>query len=173
MTAPLTLPSRSIVVTDSIPGSRRQIDQEKIQILPFDTPEELIDELILVGIAPDNGIIRILQQERHGRDLQIVRLEGNDPARRADLELLTFGADHLGNIGAVNVHVTDTDMPSLERQAHREIGGARALSDPALIAHDEDFVLDALHPLGYQPAAMSFLVLLTGSFSSQIAHAHI
>src|SRR6478752_4582007 len=52
-------------------------------------------------------------------------------------------------------------MPSLERQTDGEIRRAGALSHPALVAHDEDFVLDPLHPLGDQPSAVPFLVLLT------------
>ena len=52
------------------------------------------------------------------------------------------------------------DMPALERKTHGEIGRAGTLSHSALVAHDEHFVFDALHPFGDEPAAMSFFILL-------------
>ncbi len=144
-----------------VSSSGRQIDQEEVQVLPFDSAQQLVDELVLVGITPDDGIIGVLQQKRHGGNLEVVGLKRNDAARGADLELLSFGANHFRDVGTVNVHVANADMPSLERQTHCEIRRAGAFSHPALVAHDEDFVLDPLHPLGDQPAAVPFLVLLT------------
>src|SRR6185436_20342164 len=53
-------------------------------------------------------------------------------------------------------------MPSLEREAHGEVRRTGTLSDPTLVAHDEHFVFDPLHPFGHQPATVPLLVLLTG-----------
>ena len=39
MTAPLTLPSRSMVVTDSLPVPGGKSIKQEIQILPFDTAQ--------------------------------------------------------------------------------------------------------------------------------------
>ena len=86
----------------------------------------------------------------------------NNAPSGADLQLLAFRPDHLGDVGAMDIHIADPHMPSLECQTHGEVGGDGALSDPALVAHDEHFVLDSLHPLRDEPAAMPFLVLLAG-----------
>ena len=85
----------------------------------------------------------------------------NNAAARADLETLPFGAHHFGNIGAVNIHVADTDLVSLQRQADGQVRGDGAFADPALVAHDEDLVVDPLHAFGHQPPAVTFLVFLT------------
>ena len=145
-----------------IAGSGRQIHQKKIQILPFHATEQLIDEFIFIGVAPNNGIVRILEQEGHRRDLEIVGLVRNDAPRGADLELLPLRPHHLRNIGSMDVHVADSDMPAFQGKAHGQIGGAGAFPHAALVAHDEHLVLDPLHPLGNQPPAMAFLVFLTG-----------
>ncbi len=62
----------------------------------------------------------------------------------------------------MNVHVADADMPTLERKTDGQVGRTGAFSDSALVTHDKHFVLDPLHPLGDEPAAVPFLVLLTG-----------
>ena len=84
------------------------------------------------------------------------------PPERADLELLPFRAHHLGNVRAMDIHVANADMPAFERKTHGEIRRAGALSHSTLVAHDEHFVFDPLHPLGDQPTAVPFLVLLAG-----------
>ncbi len=143
-----------------VPGPWREVDQQEIQVLPLHAAEQLIDELVLVRIAPDDGIVGVLQQKRHRRDFEVVGLKRNDPAGGADLKFLAFGAHHFGNIGSMDVHIADADMPPLERETDGDIRGARALPHPAFIAHDEDFVLDPIHPPGHQPATMPFLVFL-------------
>ncbi len=145
-----------------IAGPGRQIHEEKIQILPLDAAEQLVDEFVLISVAPNDGIVRILEQEGHGGDLEIVGLVRDDPARRADLQLLPLCADHLRDVRPVDVHIADADMPALESETDRDVGRAGALAHPAFIAHDEHLVFDALHPFGDEPAAVAFLVFLTG-----------
>src|SRR2546422_4437642 len=89
-------------------------------------------------------------------------LERDDAARRADLELLPLPADHLGDVGPVDVHIRDADFLAQECEAHGQVRRDGALTDPALVAHDQDLVADDRHPLVHEPAAVPFLVLLAG-----------
>jgi hypothetical protein len=151
-----------MVVTDSLPVPGRQIDQQEIEILPFHPSQQLIDELILISVAPDDRIIGVLQQERHRRDLHVVGLKRNDSPGRADLQLLSFRPDHLGNVGTMNVHVANPDMPAFEREADRQVGGAGTFPHSTLVAHDQDLIFDPFHAFGDEPPAVAFLVFLTG-----------
>src|SRR4029077_4737291 len=118
--------------------------KQEIKILPFDTAQELVDELILVCIAPDDRIVRVLQEERHRGDLEVIRLKRDDPARTADLEFLPFGPHHLWNVRAMDIHIANADMPPFERKTHGKIRRASTLSYPTLVTHNEDFVFDPL-----------------------------
>ena len=62
----------------------------------------------------------------------------------------------------MDIHIANADMPPFERKTHGEVRRTGTLSASTLVAHDEHFVFDSLHPFGYQPAAVPFLILLTG-----------
>src|SRR5947199_10440793 len=86
-----------------IAGPRREIHEQEIQILPLDSAEQLVDEFVLVGIAPDEGVIGILEEEGHRRNLEVIGSIRDDPSGRADLQFLALGSDHLRDIGAMDI----------------------------------------------------------------------
>ena len=145
-----------------IAGAWREVHQEIIQLLPLHATNQLIDELIFVGIPPHNRIVGILQEKRHRGNFDIEGLKWNDPAARADFQFLPFAPDHLGNVRAMNVHVHDADLFPQQCQAHGQVRGHRALADAAFVAHDQYLVTDDGHPLVHEPTAMAFFVLLAG-----------
>src|SRR3977135_2182062 len=62
----------------------------------------------------------------------------------------------------MDIHIANADMPPFERKTHGEVRRTVTLSSSPLVAHDEHFVFDSLHPFGYQPATVPLLILLTG-----------
>ena len=67
--------------------------------------EELLDEAILPGPAPDDSIVRVGQQEAYGHDRQVVLHIHGRPAQVAPVDLLVFEPCQLGHAGAADVHI--------------------------------------------------------------------
>ena len=61
----------------------------------------------------------------------------------------------------MDVHIANTDVPPFECETHGKIRRTGAFPDSTLVAHDEHFVFNPLHPFGHQPATVSLLVFLT------------
>jgi hypothetical protein len=54
-------------------------------------------------------------------------------------------AQHPGNTGAIEIDVQEPDSRVLTGQGEGKVDGRHALSDAALAAHDDQFMLDAGH----------------------------
>lgn len=128
-----------------VAGARRRVDEHKVQVAPLHVLEELLDQAVLLGPAPDDGLVAAGQHELDAHDGQVVHDPDGRPAGAADVYGLVLDAHHLGYARAANVRVHDADVAvRVGRQGVREQRRKGALADAALAAEDEDLVLDIL-----------------------------
>ena len=118
-----------------IAGSRRQIDNEVIQLAPVDILEELPDCRILHRTSPDNRACLVGEQERHRNHAEIAHdHNGVNLLAVHRCQLLILDAQHLGNIRTVNIHIGDTCRITAVGKRHCKVCGDRTLSHAAFAA---------------------------------------
>src|SRR5579859_2059141 len=119
-----------------VAGAGREVDDEVIELAPLDTPQELRDDAVQHGAAPDHGLVAGIQQA-HGDHFHAGDLDGDDAFFRGGLGLLE-GAEHDGDVGAVDVGVHEADFVAELHESEREIDGYRGFADAAFSAGDGD-----------------------------------
>ena len=112
-----------------ITGSRRQIDEQIIELAPIHIPQELLQDLHNDRSAPDGWRVAF-DHEAKRDDLHSMRLEGND-FLVAHLGLLGH-AQHPRDVGAIDVSVHDPHRKPLLRQRDGEVGGDGRLAHASL-----------------------------------------
>ena len=119
-----------------VPGARRHVHQEIVELAPVDIPQELLNHLHDDGAAPDGRRIA-LDQEPDRHEFDAVDFQGPDPAA-ADDRLLE-GSEHAGDVGAVDVRIHQPHSVTLTRQGDGQVGGDGGLPHSALPgAHRDD-----------------------------------
>ena len=113
-----------------IRGSRRQVNDEIVEVAPLHVAQELLNRATDKGAAP-NDRLTLGDEELNGDDLDAVALDRLDLAARARLR----GADrphHLGNVRPGDVSVEKADTGAALGQGHGQVHRDGALADAAL-----------------------------------------
>src|SRR6202521_2956114 len=117
-----------------VAGAGREIDDEVIELAPFDTAQELRDDAVQHRAAPDHRFVTGIEQA-HGDHFQTLRLDRDHVLVGRGLRFLR-GAQHDGHVGAVNIGVHQADFVAKVREGQREIDGDGRLADAAFSAGD-------------------------------------
>ena len=113
-----------------IRGSRRQVNDEIVEVAPLHVAKELLNRATDEGPAPDDRLA-LRNEELNGDDLDAVALDRLDLAARAGLR----GAGrphHLGNVRPRDVGVEEADAGAALGQGNGKVDRDGALADPAL-----------------------------------------
>src|SRR5215211_7489911 len=122
-----------------IPGTRRQIDEQVVELAPVNAAEELVDHLREHRSPPD-GRLSSRHEEAHRHDSDAVAEDGNDrPLLRCQR---SGGAHNGGNARPVHIGVHQAHPGAQFCQRNREIRAHGRLPDTALPARDRNDVLD-------------------------------
>jgi hypothetical protein len=124
-----------------VAGARRQIDDEVVELSPFDLRKELADDGVQHGAAPNQRLIAGIK-EADRNHAQAVTLWGQDAVLADDVRLL-LGAEHERHVGAVNIGIEQSDLVAHARQSNRQINGERGLAYATLSRADSDDGIDA------------------------------
>src|ERR1700677_739139 len=92
---------------DYVPGTRRQIDQQKIKFAPLHLLQELADDLVQHGAAHDHRLIA-RGDKPNRNELDAMRHEGFNPVVFEHPRLLA-DAHHEWNVGAIDVSINEPD----------------------------------------------------------------
>ena len=124
-----------------IPGPRRQIDDQHVQIAPFHLRDQLLQRPHDHRAAPDHGLVLFQHQpDRHHR--HPMRLQGND--RLAIGRGGALGHAHHARLRrAVDIGVQQAHPAAGAGQRNRQIGRDGGFAHPALAAGHRD---DPVHP---------------------------
>ena len=124
-----------------VPGARRQIDDENIEIVPRHFAQHLRDGRDHHRSAPDHGVVFLDQKaDRHHLDAKpLHRLQH----ARAELPRLAAQAEQLWLRRTINVGIENAGLQSQRRKAEREIAGGGGFADAALAGGNGNDVLDA------------------------------
>ncbi len=122
--------------------ARGQIDDQVVQLAPFDVDDQLFQCLHQQRPAPDHRLVDI-DDETQGHDADPARGHDrpNPPVRRSLGGALGAGHHLLGR--TVDVGVEQADGEILLGQGQRKVGADGRLADAALARCDRDDVLDA------------------------------
>ena len=127
-----------------VAGSRREVDQQEVELPPGDVLEELLERLVQHRPAPDDrGVLLDEEADRHHADA--AGRKRDDLAFRRDRGALGAEAQHPRDRVAPHVGVEHADAAALGAQRRREVGGQRRLPDAALSGSDADDVLHRGH----------------------------
>ena len=124
-----------------IRGSRRQVNDEIVEVAPLHVAQELLNRTTDKGAAP-NDRLALGDEELNGDDLDAVALDRLDLAARARLR----GAGrphHLGNVRPGDVSVEKADTGAALGQGHGQVHRDGALADAALPGGDGHNVTNA------------------------------
>lgn len=126
-----------------VTGAGGGVDDEVIQLAPLDVLEELLDQAVLLGAAPDDGVVAVGKHELDAHDCQVFRNPNGTPAGVAHVYRLLLDTHHLGDAGPADVRVHDADLGfGVGGEGVGEHGGEGGFADSALAAQNEDLVLD-------------------------------
>ncbi|KAG0192387.1 hypothetical protein DFQ28_009340 [Apophysomyces sp. BC1034] len=120
----------------NVPGARRQVDDQVVQVAPVRLPEQLLERGRDHRAAPDHRVV-LLDQESDRVGLHAVAFERGH-------RLTVFGrrpaldAEHHRLRRAINVRVQHANRRAFGRQRKRQVRGGGALADPALAGRDRD-----------------------------------
>ena len=91
-----------------VTGAGRKIDDEVIEFAPLHAAEKLLDHAVKHRAAPDERLVAGIQQA-HRDHFDSVGFDGNDGALVEGARLFD-GAEHDGDVGAVDVGVEEADF---------------------------------------------------------------
>src|ERR1019366_2272537 len=125
-----------------IARTRRQVDDEVVELAPFHLVEELAEPLGEHRPAPDHRLARLEDgPERH--HLDAVRAQRPDALRFTWLRLRR-DAHHDRHVGAVDVVVEETDASAGEAERDGRVDADRGLAHASLARADSEDVAHAL-----------------------------
>src|ERR671914_864824 len=135
-----------------VPGARRQIDQEVVELAPVHVLEELADRLVQHRAAPGDRLVLLVEEE-----LDRDHLHSGVGVERQDLALCrhhrpAVHAEHARDRVAPHVGIERRGLLALHLERGRQVGGDRGLADPALARADADDVLDGRERSLREPA---------------------
>src|SRR5579859_1838318 len=130
--------------------SRRQVDDEVVELAPLDVAQELLDRRVDERPPPDDR--RVAGQEvldAHHRDAMADdRVDA--PAGAGDVG--AAGTHHERDVRSGDVGVEQANPGTIAGQADREVDGDRGLADASLARCHRDRVLHAWDEIGRRPA---------------------
>ncbi|PMB71123.1 Actin-depolymerizing factor gmf1 [Beauveria bassiana] len=126
-----------------VAGAGRRIDEHEVQVAPLDVLEELLDQAVLLGPTPDDGLVAARQHELDAHDGEVIHDPDRRPPGAADVNRLVLDAHHLwyARSADIRVHYSDGAV-RVGRKRVRQQRRKCALADAALAAKDENLVLD-------------------------------
>src|SRR5271163_5068697 len=86
-----------------VSGSGRQVDYQIVQLSPLHRAQELLDDRMQHGAAPDERLVSGIE-EAHGDNFESVRVDGGNLIFAHHFRLLV-GAEHQRNVWSVDVAV--------------------------------------------------------------------
>ena len=119
-----------------VAGAGGKIDDEVIELAPLDAAQELNDDAVQHGAAPDHGLVAGIEQA-HGDHFQARDLHGDDALFGGGLGLLER-AEHDGHVGAVHIGVHEADFVAEFDESEREVDGNSSFANAPLAAGDGD-----------------------------------
>ena len=137
-------PVRGTVCTremSNVAGAGREIDEEDVELAPFDLLQELADDLVEHGATHDERLVAG-GDESDGDDFDAVREVGLDLIVGEDAGLLR-GAHHEGNVGPVDVRVDESGAIAELGEGDGEIDGEGGFADAAFAGADGDDGFDS------------------------------
>src|SRR5262249_35785603 len=117
------------------------VDDQVVELAPFDQTEKLTNDLVQHGAAPDDGLVAGIEKS-DGDDFEAEGFERLD-AIFADHARLSVDAEHERDVGAVGVGVEQYDLMAEFDQRDGEIDRECGLADPAFAGTDGDDGIDA------------------------------
>ena len=124
-----------------VAGAWRHVDDQIIDILPSRAAEELLDDPVKHGAAPDHRRI-IAREKRHRDQLDPVLARRNDLAAVVARQLRA-DAEHDRHVRSIDVAVNHGDAAAHLSERDGEIDGDRRLADASFASTNGDDVLDA------------------------------
>jgi len=126
---------------DDVAGAGGEIDEEDVELAPFNLLEELADDLVKHGATHDEGLVAG-RDEADGDDLDAVRDVGLDLIVGQDGGL-AGGAEHEGDIGSVDVGVNEAGAMAEFGEGDGEVDGEGGFADAAFAGSDGNDGFDA------------------------------
>jgi len=93
-----------------VAGTGRGVYNEIVQLAPFDILEELLDQAVLLGTAPDDSIVTVGKHELDAHDAQVLSDPDRAPSSIAHMDGFLFYTHHLGDTGATDIGIHDSDL---------------------------------------------------------------
>ena len=140
-----------------ITGTRRQIDDEIVQLSPLNISGKLADELVHHRTSPDDRTVGI-REKAHRDHLHSMTLERQDLIVLPHLGL-ALDAKHHRHARAEYIRIDQADSCPGGLQREGQVDRGRRLSDPALAAGHRDNIL---HPGQRRTAGRICLASLRG-----------
>ena len=99
-----------------VPGPGREVNDQVVKRPPVYVIEELPDYCHLHRPAPNNRRTRIRKQECHRHDSEIPGYTDRFHVVFQHGRPLVLDAQHLGNVGPMNVEIEKADLPAVRRE---------------------------------------------------------
>lgn len=92
-----------------VAGARRGVDEEVVEVAPFDVFEELLDQPVFLRAPPDHGVVPVRQHELYAHHAEVVGDPDGAPSGVADVDGFRLDAHHFGDARPADVRVHDPD----------------------------------------------------------------
>src|SRR6266446_639485 len=117
-----------------VAGAGREIDDEMVELAPLHAAQKLRDHTMQHGTAPDHGLVAGVEQA-HGDHFQAGDFHGDDALVHGGERLLR-GAEHDGDVGAVDVGVEEAHLVAELYERERKVDRDGGFADAAFAAGD-------------------------------------
>src|SRR3984957_13075314 len=124
-----------------VTGARREIDQQVVELTPDHAAQKLRDDAVQHRAAPNHRRVAGTQQA-HRDHLDALRFDGMDALVGRGARFFA-GAEHDGDVGAVDVGVEQADFVAEFGEGEREINGDCGFADASFAAGDGDEIFYA------------------------------
>ncbi len=115
-----------------VAGAGREVNEQVIELAPLDAAQELRDDAVEHGAAPDHRLVAGVEQT-HRDHFHAGDLHGDDAFIGGGLRLLQ-SAEHDGDVRAVNVSVHEADFVAEFDEGESEVDCDRGFTDAAFAA---------------------------------------
>ena len=129
--------------------SGRRIDEQVIKGAPLDIGQKLLDHAELQRSAEDYRLVRVAYCKAQAHHLEpFPGTYGQDACPfLVGLQDCSLAAEHLGDVGSVDIRIQDTYGVSHCKQRIGEVHRHGALSHSAFSAHDQYLAVYLCHPV--------------------------